>query len=143
MHRIPPSGTFDLGSELDRHIVIVQDPSVSRKHCRFDWREAADGNGHSELWITNISKTNGTFVNDLKIESLRLDDGAVIRVGRTCLVAFSEASKSRRVRDEWLVQDRWWTDRPVDRHYFELVLDPGRVAVVFRDVRAGGWFAHP
>ena len=46
------------------------------------------------------------------------------------------------VRDEWLVQDRWWTDRPVDRHYFELVLDPGRVALVFRDVRAGGWFAH-
>jgi hypothetical protein len=47
------------------------------------------------------------------------------------------------VRDEWLVQDRWWTDRPVDRHYFELVLDPGRVAVVYRDIRAGGWFAHP
>jgi hypothetical protein len=46
------------------------------------------------------------------------------------------------VRDEWLVQDRWWTDRPVDRHYFELVLDPGRVAVVFRDIRAGRWFAH-
>ena len=47
------------------------------------------------------------------------------------------------VRDEWLVQDRWWTDRPVDRHYFELVLDPGRVAVVFRDIRAGAWFTHP
>jgi hypothetical protein len=47
------------------------------------------------------------------------------------------------VRDEWLVQDRWWTDRPVDRHYFELVLEPGRVAVVFRDARSGGWFAHP
>ena len=29
------------------------------------------------------------------------------------------------VRDEWLV------------------LDPGRVAVVFHDVRAGEWFAHP
>ena len=47
------------------------------------------------------------------------------------------------VRDDWLVQDRWWTDRPVDRHYFELVLDPGRVAVVYRDIRAGAWFAHP
>ena len=47
------------------------------------------------------------------------------------------------VRDEWLVQDRWWTDGPVDRHYYELVLDPGRVAVVFRDIRAGEWFAHP
>jgi hypothetical protein len=47
------------------------------------------------------------------------------------------------VRDDWLVQDRWWTDRPVDRHYFELVLDPGRVAVVYRDNRAGAWFVHP
>jgi hypothetical protein len=47
------------------------------------------------------------------------------------------------VRDEWIVQDRWWTDRPVDRHYFELVLDPGRVAVVYRESPAGGWFAHP
>jgi len=103
VHRIPASGGFDLGCELDRHIVLVQDPSVSRKHCRFDWREATDRPGELELWITNLSKTNGTFVNDLKIESLRLDDGAVVRVGRTCLVAFSEASKSRRVRDEWLV----------------------------------------
>jgi hypothetical protein len=47
------------------------------------------------------------------------------------------------VRDDWLVQDRWWTSRPVDRHYFELVLDPGRVAVVYRDIRTGGWLAHP
>ncbi len=47
------------------------------------------------------------------------------------------------VRDDWLVQDRWWTDRPVNRHYFELVLDPGRVAVVYLDGPGGGWFAHP
>lgn len=101
VHRIPPSGTFDLGNELDRYIAIVHDVSVSRRHCRFEWRQ--NEGGEPELWIINTSKTNGTFVNDLKIESLRLDDGAVIRVGRTCLVAFSEASKSRRVRDEWLV----------------------------------------
>jgi hypothetical protein len=101
VHRIPAAGAFDLGSELDRHIAIVHDPSVSRRHCRFEWRQA--NGGEPELWIINTSKTNGTFVNDLKIESLRLDDGAIIRVGRTCLVAFSEASKERRVRDEWLV----------------------------------------
>ena len=46
------------------------------------------------------------------------------------------------VRDDWLVQDRWWTDRPVDRRYFELVLDPGRVAVVYRDGITGDWLAH-
>jgi hypothetical protein len=47
------------------------------------------------------------------------------------------------IRDDWLVQDRWWTGRPVDHHYFELVLDPGRVAVVFRESPAGRWFVHP
>jgi hypothetical protein len=45
------------------------------------------------------------------------------------------------VRDDWVVQDRWWTDRPIDRHYFELVLEPGRVAVAYREA-SGDWFAH-
>lgn len=43
------------------------------------------------------------------------------------------------VREDWLVQDRWWTDGPLDRHYFELVLEPGRVALVYRDLRTGEW----
>ena len=46
------------------------------------------------------------------------------------------------IREDWLVQDRWWTDEPVDRHYYELVIEPGRVIVTFRDTRTGGWYAH-
>jgi len=46
------------------------------------------------------------------------------------------------VRDDWLVQDRWWTDAPVDRHYFELVIEPGRRILVFQDMRSGRWFTH-
>jgi hypothetical protein len=46
------------------------------------------------------------------------------------------------VRDDWLVQDLWWTDRAIDRHYFELVLDSGRLVVVYRDGPGGAWFAH-
>jgi hypothetical protein len=42
------------------------------------------------------------------------------------------------VREEWLVEDRWWTSRPLRRHYFELVLADGRDATVFRDAR-GRW----
>ncbi len=37
------------------------------------------------------------------------------------------------VREEWLVEDRWWTPRPLSRRYFELVLDDGRNVVVFRE----------
>jgi hypothetical protein len=36
------------------------------------------------------------------------------------------------VREEWLVEDRWWTLRPLRRRYFELVLADGRDVVVFR-----------
>lgn len=37
------------------------------------------------------------------------------------------------VREEWTVEDRWWTPRPLRRRYFELVLVDGRNVVVFRE----------
>jgi hypothetical protein len=37
------------------------------------------------------------------------------------------------VREEWLVEDRWWTLEPLRRRYFELVLADGRNVVVFRE----------
>jgi hypothetical protein len=43
------------------------------------------------------------------------------------------------VREEWLVEDRWWTLRTTWRHYFELALIDGRNVTVFRDGR-GRWF---
>ena len=46
------------------------------------------------------------------------------------------------LREEWIVEDRWWTGRPLRRRYFELVLVDGRNAVVFRDLVEGGWFAQ-
>jgi hypothetical protein len=45
------------------------------------------------------------------------------------------------VREEWLVEDRWWTPRPLSRRYFELVLEDGRNVVVFREPADGThWF---
>jgi hypothetical protein len=41
------------------------------------------------------------------------------------------------VREEWLVEDRWWTPRPLRRRYFELVLADGRNVVVFREPAQG------
>ena len=46
------------------------------------------------------------------------------------------------VRDEWLVVDRWWTDEPVDRRYFEVVLESGRNVCVYRDREARSWFTQ-
>ena len=44
--------------------------------------------------------------------------------------------------EEWVVEDRWWTGRPLRRRYFELVLADGRNAVVFRDLIDGRWYAQ-
>ena len=44
------------------------------------------------------------------------------------------------IREEWLIEDRWWTSAPLRRHYFELVLESGRCLTVFHDLHSGGWF---
>jgi CO dehydrogenase/acetyl-CoA synthase delta subunit len=44
------------------------------------------------------------------------------------------------VRESWLVEDRWWTDRPLRRRYWEVVTVDGRDLVVFRDLVRGGWY---
>jgi len=46
------------------------------------------------------------------------------------------------VREEWRVVDRWWTDEPVDRRYFEVVLESGRNVCVYHDQELGSWFSQ-
>lgn len=44
------------------------------------------------------------------------------------------------IREEWVVEDRWWTPKPMRRRYFELVLADGRDVVVFRSAASGRWY---
>jgi hypothetical protein len=46
------------------------------------------------------------------------------------------------LREEWRVVDRWWTEEPVSRRYFDVVLESGERTVVFRDEERGGWFSQ-
>jgi hypothetical protein len=62
------------------------------------------------------------------------DEGVPVAVGQVAVEAVAE---------EWVVEDRWWTGRPLRRRYFELVLADGRNAVVFRDAAGGRrWFSQ-
>ena len=60
-------------------------------------------------------------------------DGTPRRVNRAGVVA---------LREEWRVVDRWWTEEPVDRRYFEVVLESGRNVCVYRDGERRCWFAQ-
>ncbi len=46
------------------------------------------------------------------------------------------------LRDEWRVVDRWWTEEPVERRYFEVVLESGQNTVVYRDEKRSTWFSQ-
>jgi hypothetical protein len=59
------------------------------------------------------------------------EDGRPLEVGGRTVDA---------VRESWLVEDRWWTDRPVRRRYWEVVTTDGRDEVVFHDLQSGRWW---
>ena len=46
------------------------------------------------------------------------------------------------VREEWRFVDRWWSDEPVDRRYFEVVLESGQNMCVYRDRDRRCWFTQ-
>jgi hypothetical protein len=56
-------------------------------------------------------------------------------------VAFG-AKRVDSVLEDWLVEDRWWSERPVRRRYLELVLENGRCVQVFRDLNSGRWYSQ-
>ena len=45
------------------------------------------------------------------------------------------------MRESWLVEDRWWTDLPIRRRYWEVVTaSTAATSSIFRDLEAGAWF---
>ena len=65
-----------------------------------------------------------------------------VRAGEGGAPALLAGREVDAVREEWVVEDRWWTSRPLRRRYFELVLIDGRNTVVFRDLVDGRWFTQ-
>ena len=60
-------------------------------------------------------------------------NGIPFRINRSAVAA---------VREEWRIVDRWWTEEPIIRRYFDVVLETGENAVVYRDDENGTWFTQ-
>lgn len=65
---------------------------------------------------------------------------ARVRVGPGGRPLAVDARAVEAVRESWLVEDRWWTDAPLRRRYWEVVTDDGKNLVVFRDLVRGTWY---
>jgi hypothetical protein len=67
---------------------------------------------------------------------------ARVRAGAAGSPEVVEGRRVESVRESWLVEDRWWTDVPLRRRYWEVVTTCGRDLVVFRDLERGRWYAQ-
>jgi hypothetical protein len=74
--------------------------------------------------------------------ALNLPRPARVRAGTEGMPGMVDGRAVESVRESWLVEDRWWTDEPLRRRYWEVVDARGRNLVVFHDLRSGGWFAQ-
>ena len=63
-----------------------------------------------------------------------------VRAGEDGCPALVDARQVDAVRESWLLEDRWWTERPVSRRYWEVVTVCGRNETVFHDLRTGRWW---
>ncbi len=43
------------------------------------------------------------------------------------------------IRESWRIDDEWWR-RPISRSYYAVVLESGRMIVLYRDRTEGRWF---
>lgn len=82
-------------------------------------------------------------------KALNLPRPARVRTGEGGVPLQVDGREIELVRESWLVEDRWWTAKPLRRRYWEVVTTGGRNLIVFHDLaagaaqgRAGGWFAQ-
>jgi hypothetical protein len=71
---------------------------------------------------------------------LNLPRPAPVRMGENGRPLSVAGQAVEAVRESWLVEDRWWTGRPLRRRYWEVVTATGRNVVVFHDLVTDGWF---
>jgi pSer/pThr/pTyr-binding forkhead associated (FHA) protein len=72
--RVAPGATKTVG-RAPRADFILDAALVSRLHCRIEA-------GEDRLEVIDLESTNGTYVNDKRVERARLSTGDRLRVGR-------------------------------------------------------------
>jgi pSer/pThr/pTyr-binding forkhead associated (FHA) protein len=83
--RILPGAVKTLGRATGADF-IVDAALMSRVHCQLEIAPSGD------LEVRDLNSTNGTFVNDERVEVAHLRSGDRLRVGRVELVALRESA---------------------------------------------------
>lgn len=121
----PPPGGLHSGDRSARTKAAGGRPAVGRTAARASPGEVEAGSGRA----TTFRRLGDPRPAGVRVGSNGLPDA----LGRTSVET---------VVEDWVVEDRWWTGRPLRRRYLELVLVDGRNTVVFHDLVGGRWFVQ-
>jgi putative nucleotidyltransferase with HDIG domain len=77
-----------IGRDSANHIPIIH-PTVSKVHCRITYEPATDA-----FAIEDLGSTNGTFVNERRVQQERLDDGCRLRIGEVACAFHLEGNEA-------------------------------------------------
>jgi hypothetical protein len=72
------------------------------------------------------------------MRTLNLPRPTRVRTGAGGVPLEVDGHAVEQVRESWLVEDRWWSARPLRRRYWEVLSASGRNLVVFHELGAGG-----
>ena len=86
---VQPDEVFVIGRGSDSH-TRIQDPTLSRIHCRIDWE-------NGEPILVDVESSSGTFLNGQKINRKVLLNEDVIAIGGSKLVFYRSGRPHRQV----------------------------------------------
>ena len=72
--RLPPRSARTIGRG-PRADFVIEATLLSRVHCQLSTTT-------SQLVVEDLKSTNGTYVNDTRVECIALNDGDCLRLGR-------------------------------------------------------------
>ena len=150
LHYAPEhSGNAPYTTGLARHLAaaglgvtaVVGYPHYPQWRVYPGYRHGGPG-GASPMPSTKSSVRHASGTSRAKERRLRLNLPQQCQVETTAdgLPLRIDGRAVESVRERWLIDEGWWTDAPVRRRYSEVVLDGGRLTVVFEDLRSGGWY---
>lgn len=72
--------TISVGRSTDNDIQL-DDKTVSANHAWLEWHATGDDNSHEHYRLVDLKSTNGSFVNETRIDDQIIKHNDIIRIG--------------------------------------------------------------
>jgi FHA domain-containing protein len=117
--------------------VVIENMVVSGHHCEFELR------GPAEVYIEDLSSTNGTYIGGKLVKRQRLNDGDVVEIGNFRIQFLEDAERPSSFSSETTVMKYAEESSPKAVHAIFQVLNGSSAGLELPVVKAVTTFGKP